>query len=89
MKAFLFSIFVVTLCGDVAFGIALSRADALARPGLEFNGLTLQSDLILLGISMIATAVTGFGAAMLKKTEQLLAMMEGNTPRGNIQPYQP
>jgi hypothetical protein len=31
---------------------------------------------VLLGISMIATAVTGFGAAMLNKTERLLTAME-------------
>ena len=77
MKAFLLIIFVVTLCGDVTFGVAVTDANVLASPGSEFKGLTLQSDLVLLGISMIATAVTGFGAAMLNKTERLLALMEG------------
>ena len=76
MKAFLFIIFVVTLCGDVTFGVAGADANVLAIPGSEFKGLILQSDLVLLGISMIATAVTGFGAAMLNKAARLLTLIE-------------
>jgi hypothetical protein len=78
MEELLITIFVVTLCGDVTFGLAISHTDVLARPGSELRSLSLQSDLVLLGISMIATAVTGFGAAMLNKTERLLTVMEGN-----------
>ena len=48
MKAFLFIIFVVTLCGDVTFGVAVADANVLASPGSEFKGLILQSDLVLL-----------------------------------------
>ena len=84
MRAFLITIFVVTLCGDVTFGLAISHADVLPRPGSELNVLSLRSDLVLLGISMIATAVTGFGTAILNKIERLLAVMEGSTAAREI-----
>jgi hypothetical protein len=35
----------------------------------------LQSDFILLGLSIIATAISGFGAAMLGQTERILTAM--------------
>ncbi len=66
MSTFLFGIFVLSLVADVLFGVG-AFTDMAANKGLAF-----QSDLVMLGMSLIATTLAGFGGAMLGIAERQL-----------------
>jgi len=74
MKVFLYILFAVTLCGDAVFGVSLAAYIwQVIRSNIQFEAIAFQIGLLMLGISLIASAISGFGAAMLRWGEQFRA----------------
>jgi hypothetical protein len=50
--------------------------DPSLQRGLELKTLAVKADIGMLGLSLIATAVSGFGASMLSRLEWLIARVQ-------------
>jgi hypothetical protein len=78
VQVFLLIIFLGALCGDLGFALAaIVDVEAATRPSGALKVLAVQADLLLLGVSVIATAISGFGFSMLDRIEQMLAQSKG------------